>query len=194
MWRFPEGRHHSLAQLGPVERGFGTDVTTTTAHKRHLEKAVDTVSPRRNNWSLKSHAKCLCVQSENWRLTSFSVKMIGSNTSSPAQLSTCSLAMADRSWKPSASMAASRGASTFLNILFIVLTLRRSSSGSVISSRCSSRGAKQDVKSIAPLCQLQPLTVRVLDDLPEALPLLSPQLRSLLPQHVFLLLLFLFQV
>lgn len=71
-------------------------------------------------------------------VTSFSAYTTGSNrTSSPWTLSTCSLPIAERTLKPSESIAASLDATTFCLRLSRQLTCLMSSSGSVISSRRS---------------------------------------------------------
>lgn len=76
-------------------------------------------------------------------VTSFSAYTTGSNrTSSPWTLSTCSLPIAERTLKPSESIAASLDATTFCLRLSRQLTCLMSSSGSVISSRRSVKRGK----------------------------------------------------
>ena len=76
-------------------------------------------------------------------VTSFSAYTTGSNrTSSPWTLSTCSLPIAERTLKPSESIAASLGATTFWLRLSRQLICLMSSSGSVISSRRSVKRGK----------------------------------------------------
>ena len=117
------------------ERGGGAR-KQEDARSPNLAQSSLLPSPRRPPIKVTCSKNFQKIRETNYLFlrTSFSVNIMGSNISSPAQVSACSLPMADSSLKPSASIAASLVETTPTNTSFISFTCGTRSSGCVISS------------------------------------------------------------